>query len=327
MIFVGLFGAVFQGTEMSSHFCQAKVVLAERNAKFREEIEDVLRDMGFYFIEATGNLSTAEKEIKENSISLFIADTSLPEGDVNDTVRRIRLSKLGGNPFVVCITMVTDPSEEKNNAVMNSGTDDIAIKPFNASQIRERIKMLAAYRPSFVVTSSYIGPSRRDTDRDLESDNLFTVPNPLMSSISLKNYNATINIIQEHRVVRDGQKIKEIINNTVSGIDEGMSADDLKKAMEWLNQTAKDLDVRLKDSVNKPIRAMIMTLRDLAAKISENGYADKDDQYFLKQLGLNISTPFGKERLKKVIEENTSESEEDSVSEVVFGETPKVING
>ena len=49
-------------------------------------------------------------KLREQSISLFISDTSLPEGDVGETVKNIRMSKLGGNPFVVCLTMITNLS-------------------------------------------------------------------------------------------------------------------------------------------------------------------------------------------------------------------------
>ncbi|NQU58641.1 MAG: response regulator [Rhodospirillales bacterium] len=289
---------------MANHFNLAKVVLAEPREKFRKEIEDVLKSMGFIDITSTGNLSAAEEVLQEKNISLFIADTSLPEGDLNETVKKIRMSKLGGNPFVVCLTMIADPSEERTQEVVNSGVDDIALKPFPVTQIRDRIAMLAHSRPRFIVASDYIGPSRREADHDKEEDNLFVVPNPLASSISLHNYNCALKIIKEHRIVRDGLKINELSSKVIGKIGEGISVSELKKELEWLNRTADDLDERLKESVNKPVRAMIMTLRNLTAKITTAGIADAGDIDTLEKLGFNISSRFDKKRLAFSIEEH-----------------------
>jgi len=288
---------------LANHFHLAKVVLAEPRAGFRKEIEDVLKGMGFFDITSTGNLSAAEEALSEKNVALFIADTALPEGDVNETVKNIRMSKLGGNPFVVCLTMLTDPTDERSQEVIGSGVDDLALKPFPASQIRDRITMLAHSRPRFVVTSDYIGPSRRDPNRDKEEDNLFVVPNPLASSVSLLNYNNALKIIKEHRIVRDGLKINEISKKVTDKMGQGIALADLKSDMEWLNRTADDLDGRLKDSVNKPIRAMIMTLRDLTQRITRAGFADAQDVAILEKLGINISSRFDKKRLAFSIEE------------------------
>jgi len=288
---------------VANHFNLAKVVLAEPRTSFRMQIEDILKGMGFFDISSTGNLSAAEDVLNEKSISLFIADTSLPEGDLNETVKNIRMSKLGGNPFVVCLTMLTDPTDERIQDVIGSGVDDIALKPFPASQIRDRITMLAHTRPRFVVTSDYIGPSRRDPDRDKEEDNLFVVPNPLASSVSLLNYNSALKIIKEHRIVRDGLKINEISLKVTEKIGQGIPLAELEKDLMWLNRTADDLDGRLKESINKPIRAMIMTLRSLTQKITTAGFADADDIDILGKLGINISSRFDKKRLAFSIDE------------------------
>lgn len=288
---------------MATHFNLAKVVLAEPNARFRHDIEETLKGMGFFDILSTGNLAAAETALREKNVALFIADTSLPEGDINDTVRNIRMSKLGGNPFVVCVTMITDPSEDKTQEVINSGVDDITLKPFAASQMRDRITMLAHSRPKFVVSSDYIGPSRRPPDRDSVEDNLFVVPNPLVSSVSLSNYNSALKIIKEHRIVRDGLKINEITSKVTKNIADGMIVSDLTKDLEWLNRIADELDGRLKESVNKPIRALTMTLRSLTEKISRSGNATQEDIDTLDKLGINIAARFDKKRLAFSVDE------------------------
>lgn len=314
---------------MGHHFNLSKVVLAEPRKSFREEIEAVLRGMGFYDIVSTGNLSAAQEALENDNISLLIADTSLPEGDINDTVKDIRLSKLGGNPFVVCLTMISDPSEEKTAGVINSGVDDLVAKPFPATQIRDRILMLANARPMFVVTSTYIGPSRRDPNRDKETDDLFRVPNPLISSVGMQNYKNALNIIKEHRVVRDGLKIQEISSKVVERLRSGVPVTDLGRDIDWLNETADDLDGRLKDSIQKPIRSMIMTLKNLTAMITNSGEATEDDILTLEQLSRNIASRFDKKRLafsineyrsktKKELEEE-KQAEEDAESQPAGG--------
>jgi DNA-binding response OmpR family regulator len=293
----------FKNFELANHYHHIKAVLAEPSALFRREIEAILKGMGFLNITSTGNLAAAEDVLRQENIALFIADTSLPEGNISETIRNIRLSKLGENPFVVCMTMISDPSEDKTREVENSGVDDIVVKPFQASQIRDRIAMLAHSRPRFVVTSDYIGPSRRSPERDKQEDDLFIVPNPLTSSISARNYNNSLKIIKEHRIVRDGLKINELTSMVSEKLLQGIDIADLKKQLDWLNCTAADLDGRLVESVNKPIRGMIMTLQNLSEKIISAGKADKDDIATLEKLGINIASRFDKKRLAFCIQE------------------------
>ena len=84
---------------------------------------------------------------------------------------------------------------------------------------------------------------------------------------------------------------------------DGISVDKILKDLEWLNATADELDGRLKESINKPIRAMIMTLRDLTNLISKGESVDEQDIETLKKLGINIAARFDKKRLAFSIDE------------------------
>jgi hypothetical protein len=63
--------------------------------------------------------------------------------------------------------------------VINSGADDLLLRPFSTAQLAQRIETHIERRKGFVVTSDYVGPDRRKDSSRPSNVELFEPPNSL----------------------------------------------------------------------------------------------------------------------------------------------------
>ena len=68
--------------------------------------------------------------------------------------------------------------------VIESGSDDLLPKPLSSGHLISRIEQLVQARKSFVVTSEYIGPDRRNTEERESEITLLQVPNSLRVKVT-----------------------------------------------------------------------------------------------------------------------------------------------
>ena len=295
---------------MISRFDNIRVVLAGPKASLRNDIVEALRKIGFSDIKASGNLSAVREAIEEESADLLIVDTSLPEGDVNKLIYRMRHGEVGANPFLVVVTLVDKPTKELINETINSGSDDIAVKPFSMDYLCQRILNLTHSRKRFVVTTDYIGPDRRDKrrlDDDMEVPQII-VPNPLRIRItgqvgggkmrrSIETAAATIN---EQKVQRHGYQINYLIERILPAIRGGEVTDQTTQYLDKLHTVAQDISKRSKGSSFAHVREMTMTLVNMVENVRRDPTnAHEMDIALLEKLGGIIKESFDPERNEK----------------------------
>jgi hypothetical protein len=63
--------------------------------------------------------------------------------------------------------------------VLDSGADDLVLRPFSAATLGQRIRTHVERRKGFVVTTDYVGPDRRRDATRPSNVNLFDPPNSL----------------------------------------------------------------------------------------------------------------------------------------------------
>ena len=139
-------------------FEHINLLIADSGGQIRTEIKQVLRYEGFRNIIEAENVDVARQAITDNFVDVIITGNSLAEVDMCQSIMDVRHGALGKNPFVVVITMAEDPSREEIMTIIDSGTDDIILKPITAGMIVKRVQNLVTERKLFVVTSDYIGP-------------------------------------------------------------------------------------------------------------------------------------------------------------------------
>lgn len=142
-----------------------------------------LQTLGVTQIEPLARIGDLEAALNSVPYDFFIAELQGSEDVVCDLVNRVRHRRTGFNPFVVVLLTTWDLNADAVRAVLNSGADDLLARPYTIGQLQQRITGAIMSRKPFVVTSDYVGPSRRNGVRDPEEGELFDVPNLLRKRI------------------------------------------------------------------------------------------------------------------------------------------------
>jgi len=121
-----------------------------------------------------------DKALRDEEIDLFIADIGRHENLLCEFVRRLREGESGHNQFVIAVALATAPSQDSILNTLDSGFDDLLLKPLSLDHFHRRLDRFFEGRRPFVVSSDYIGPDRRrQTRAGFDDDLAIEVPNTL----------------------------------------------------------------------------------------------------------------------------------------------------
>jgi DNA-binding response OmpR family regulator len=185
------------------------MVVAEQDAVFAGNILDALHTRG---IREPSVCRSAEAltDALGGGPDLILCDVDLPGLDFCAMAQDIRHGRVGRNPFAVLIATARPSTGTDLARVMQSGIDYIVLKPMTADQIVRRIDGFARSRKPFVVTETFIGPSRRVHRRDDGSDDdLVIVPNTLRIKVRHNNRLSLLSKVLEVGHKRMGAKKSE----------------------------------------------------------------------------------------------------------------------
>jgi DNA-binding response OmpR family regulator len=122
---------------------------------------------------------------------LILMDIGLPGGDVAQVVSDLRHGRLGINPYLPVILTTWEAERSVVRRLVDSGADDLLVKPLSTKGLLDRLEAVAMSRKPFVVTSDYIGPDRRKAEARRESNvPLFEVPNPMRAKLTGESFDA-----------------------------------------------------------------------------------------------------------------------------------------
>lgn len=285
----------------NARFSNIRVLLAEPDTNLRAEFKARLAMDGFTNIVDTGNLARVYQALEQGEVDLLIGDTSMPEGDLSDTIAEMRNEKLGPNPFVVTVTLVSNPTAGVIRKVIDSGTDDVLIKPFGAEDLIKHVENLTLGRKKFVVTTDYTGPDRRNANRPgtvhIEQND---VPNPLRIRMTGQMSDATyhrtlstaIETINVQKVERHAFQIEWLLDWVTNmqgkgGAKGAEEVETLHNTFERLNSVTTDLCRRVSRSPYAHMTEMCMTLRNMTKQVDKENLTN-DDARLLSKLAENI---------------------------------------
>lgn len=286
-----------------SQFANIRVVLAEPNAALRKTLKECLHDNGFKSVLDTGNLSQVVNAVNEGNVDLLIADTSLLEGDFNEFITELRHGKHGENPFLVSITLVSEPNRTAVNAAINSGTDHVLAKPFDPSALIDQAMELTHARKRFVVTTDYIGPDRRHQKRGGMEIPLIDVPNALRQrmtgqmseGILRRAIDAAKGRINEQKVVRHAYQIGWLLDRLVPELNASKKSAEFEDNMARLFWVAEDISKRIRTTRYAHVAEMCMTLSNMVANSERQGFTE-DDVRLMSKMAELIEAAFDPER-------------------------------
>ncbi|WP_341705387.1 response regulator [Ferrovibrio sp.] len=163
---------------------EISILFGDPNRGMRMQYRAALRSEGFTRLHEFDTLENFPALFKQAQPDLVFMDAAMPAGDATRVVHALRHGELSDNPFVPVIVATWDASRPVVRRIIDSGADDILVKPLSTQAISGRIQALASGRKPFVVTADYIGPDRRRSGgRSDNSAALLAVPNPLRAKL------------------------------------------------------------------------------------------------------------------------------------------------
>jgi len=242
------------------NFGGIELILAEPNQQVRNGLKSALRSQGFYRVTEVTRFRRLQEIIESEVLTpdLIITDIELPGGDVCDLCYDIRHHKAGNDPFIPIIATSWTAGEEQVRGVIDSGADDLLIKPISTNNLLARIIQLIKARKPFVVTTEYIGPDRRSGEQREGAEDIPTleVPNKLQAkatgeeNVSSEVFQAAVDkaaaVINERKMERHAYQLVYLADHIVLAYKTGAPDGSVDKNVERAIYVAQDLSRRMK---------------------------------------------------------------------------------
>lgn len=145
----------------------------------RMATRSALYSLGFRKIESASTVEAFCEALRRRPPDLAICETQGAEAELCAAIQALRQGAEGHNPFIVIIATAWEKNAALVSQVINSGADDLLLRPFSTSLLESRIATHIQRRKGFVVTSNYIGPDRRRESSRPSNVELFEPPNSL----------------------------------------------------------------------------------------------------------------------------------------------------
>ena len=283
-------------------FADASVLLIDPDKGSRDTIKTILHDRGFRKFRFGQTNAELAKEITKEHTDVLITETDLPDGDPCELIAAIRHNGVGNNPFLPIIVTTWQPTPEIVRKIVDSGSDDLVIKPVSVGGLVSRVENLIHNRKQFVVTSDYIGPDRHDTPgRTDDKSELLEVPNALKTvvtglpeeSAAQAEIHAMIAEINVQKLERYAVDIVSLVTILVPKVKERKFDDDAVKLLERLLDIAGDAHRRMEGTKYSHVSQLSDTLAKVTANlISHKDKAAEKDIRLLRPLSQAIQAGF-----------------------------------
>ena len=282
-----------------------RITLCEPNSELRVSLKMALQGIGFNNLNDGDSLHGVENALELGEVDLLIWDTSCAGGNVCQLTHDIRHQLLGKNPFLPIITMVTDATLANILMVMDSGPDDLVIKPISTGFLFTRIMSIVERKRSFVVTSDYIGPERRKKKRQpQDSKQIMEVPNPLRDrATGVENASDLQNAIDEATANLNDRKMRQHAIRIADQVElimpiykKGGGDEGVLSHLDRLQYASEDLARRVSGTPYEFIGELTMAMVDLVGRIKAEHLApDSKDVDLLPELSNAIKAAFDEE--------------------------------
>jgi len=145
----------------------------------RMATRSALYALGFRKIETVSSVKAFAEYLRKRPPDLALCEMQNADGDLCKVIQTLRQGTDSFNPFIVIIATAWEKSETLIARVVNSGADDLLLRPFSTALLQSRIETHIQRRKGFVVTTEYVGPDRRLDQTRPSSVELFEPPNSL----------------------------------------------------------------------------------------------------------------------------------------------------
>ncbi|GEM_PF-170282 len=339
-------------TAREFRFENVRLLLADTNGQVRYGLKGSLFHEGFRDIIDTASYVAVQDAVARNVVDVVVMDVDLPGGDVCDLVHQMRHHKVGNNPFIVSILLTSDPTQDLVRRMVDSGADDLVVKPVSPDGLIQRLKTLTRGRKPFVVTHDYIGPDRRKGQREgSEVIPMMEVPNPLRSKAiansdvgSLQRMiDAAAARINQQKMERYSvqigylaQRIGPFFINGRPKARKGPEFDEVVAHIEKLRYIGEDLGHRMRGTVYAHVSELALSLIGIAERIRASieigqqntqgnpggGFVDHRDVELLPKIALALDRAFSADKTTAEAAHKISEQVRDHMGQKITAPDP-----
>lgn len=158
-------------------FSKAKALIFDSVLERAKHTRSMVRLLGFDEVAVTTNIDELMESAAGERLDLLIAEAV--DRHTASIVTELRTGLIGTNPFCVVVMTLSSAERELIMTQMDCGADDILLRPFGEEDIKKRIDRLVKERRPFVVSGGYVGPCRREHEREGAEVASFQAPNTL----------------------------------------------------------------------------------------------------------------------------------------------------
>lgn len=183
----------------------AQALVYDPVAGNRTATRSALFSLGFRQIETVASLDQLDEFIQHRPPDLALCEAQGVESDLCRRIQSLRQGVAGYNPFIVIIVTAWENSNGTVKRVIDSGADDLLLRPFSPAILGQRLRTHIERRKGFVVTSEYVGPDRRKDPSRASNVTVFEPPNSLKMKVKegLSPEEATLRLDGELKSARE----------------------------------------------------------------------------------------------------------------------------
>lgn len=167
----------------STNYSNATVLLFDQNSHVRRQTMSALNDLGFNKSLEYPDLTEVRDALESQRFDIVVLELDTTDFGVLALVKDIRRQRCGIDPFIPILLTTWDAKLKIVRRVLNSGADDVFLRPFSTAQLSQRIEAIVRCRKPFVVTKSYFGPDRRESSALRDDPTSIVVPNALQARV------------------------------------------------------------------------------------------------------------------------------------------------
>ena len=120
-----------------------------------------LYSMGFRHTDSVATLDAMMESIQKRPPDIVLCEAQGAGEELCAAIQQLRQGGVCDNPFIVIIVTAWEKTTGLINRVVNSGADDLLLRPFSTALLGQRIEAHIERRKGFVITTDYVGPDRR----------------------------------------------------------------------------------------------------------------------------------------------------------------------
>ena len=182
-------------------FDKVDLLLIDTDLNARQGVRTILLNNGFREITQGSDITRLRDILTRTMPDILLCGTEFPDGSIFDVIRDIRHNRLGNNPFMPIIVFLDEPTPALVAKVMNSGADDVTMKPISTKALMDRLDTQINNRRPYIVTDDYVGPARRGDN----TANAIHPPNLLQA----KSYGGKLDFVEIQRGIDEAQTAVE----------------------------------------------------------------------------------------------------------------------